>query len=86
MNCAMETMIRRPMASNELVSWNVNREQMIRPTDATNEAAMDLRLTDMRAKAAQAIKDRIRPSEIIECKGPGIDRPRCGIQQQISIS
>lgn len=75
MNCAMETMIKRPMASNELVSWNVNREQMIRPTDATNEAAMDLRLTDMRTKAAQAIKDRIRPSEIIEVKARGLTAP-----------
>lgn len=59
-------MIKRPMASKESVSWNVNKEQMIRPTDATNEAAIDLRLTDIRTNAAQAIKDRIRPSEIID--------------------
>lgn len=66
MKFAIETMIKRPMASKESVSWNVNKEQMIRPTDATNEAAIDLRLTDIRTNAAQAIKDRIRPSEIID--------------------
>ena len=37
-----EIIINRPMARMESVSWNDNSEQIKIPTEATNDAAMDL--------------------------------------------
>lgn len=37
-----DTIINRPMARMESVSWNDIKEQIRIPTEATNDAAMDL--------------------------------------------